>query len=142
MKKALGLVAILAIVASAIGAAAASLGNVADASFGATTQAVSSCQGASTGPITVTWSDGGYVEALGGYGVGYVQIGNIDAACQGKVIKLTVYGPTKAPLAGGQPSSHTLTAADVVGGSPGRYEVDFTPWLPAADVAGVAVLVK
>lgn len=142
MKRTLGLVAVLAIAASAIGGAAASLGNVADASFGATTQTVASCQGSSTGPITVTWSDAGYVEALGGYGVGYVRIGNIDAACQGKSIKLTVYDSTKRALAGGQPASHTLASVDLLGGAPGYYEVDFTPWLPAADVAGVAVLVK
>lgn len=142
MKKAVGLVAVLAIAASAIGGAAASLGNVADASFGATTQTVASCQGASTGPITVTWSDPGYAEGLGGYGVGYIRIGNIDAACQGKALKLTVYDASKRALAGGQPASHVLTTLDVVGGTPGFYEVDFTPWLPAVDVAGVAIVVR
>jgi hypothetical protein len=142
MRKAIGLVAILAIAAGAIGGAAASLGNVADASFGATTQTVASCQGTSTGPITVTWGNPGYMQNLGGYGVASVQIGNIDAACQGKAIKLTVFGADKAPLTGGQTASHPLAQTEVVGGTPGYYEVTFTSGLPADAVAGVAVLVK
>ena len=142
MRKAIGLVAILAIAAGAIGGAAASLGNVADASFGATTQTVASCQGSTAGPIAVTWSDPGYVQSLGGYGVGYVRIGNIDAACVGKAIKLTVYGADKSALDGGQPPSHVLASTDVLAGTPGYYEVTFAPWLPADRIAGLAVLVR
>lgn len=108
------------IVACAVAASAASLGNVTSGSLGSSTAAVSGCQQAA---MTITWSDPVYSATAGAggtptYAVPGLTLSGLQTQCQHKSYRLTVAtsaGTSLSEASGTTPNSSAMT---VTFGSP------------------------
>jgi hypothetical protein len=88
---------------------AASL-NLSGGSVGAGVNVVASCQPTATGAITVSFSNTYSATTPAGYNVTSVSLGNVDAACVGEKLKVTLTGASSASLV-------ELTLASAVAGT-------------------------
>lgn len=80
-----------------VGASAASLGGITSTSLGADATVVSSCD---TNGISLAYTNA-YSAALGKYTTSSVSVTNIEAACNGLPISLTLFGTSNVSLGSG-----------------------------------------
>ncbi len=110
-----------------VGASAASLGGVTSASLGADVGVVASCD---TDGVTLGYTNA-YDAAAGLYKTTTVNVTAINAACNGKSIRLTLTGAGGVNLGAG---SGTVAA--------GAATIALTPTASAAAVTGAAVIIE
>lgn len=109
-------------------AAAAGLGGLDVGTLGAENEVVASCQ--TSGAITVDFTTS-YDSSLPGYVVGAVELGNVDAACDGKSLDLTLSDADDEVL-----FDTSSTAAE------GTTTVNIASTVSAESVEGISIVIS